>query len=108
MQTQAPLDLSALLVDAFKYMTPEIILTAMACALLVLDVITPKSKKRLIAHVAIGGVFASAISLLVLWRSVGYGAPVTSFYEMFVVDGFALALKAIFLAAAALSIAISI
>src|SRR5215831_9493944 len=101
-------ELGPLVEAAFQYMGPEIILTLVACALLVLDVITPQAKKRWIAYVGLGGVALSGLSLYRLWWSTGSTGQLYAFWDMFVVDGFAIAFKSIFLAAAAISIAISI
>src|SRR6185369_14272189 len=107
MLIESSIDWQAQMMDVGRYLLPEVILTLMACALLVLDVITPQSKKRWIGYVSIGGIVASGLSLFYLWYS-DHPAQIFKFGDMFVLDDLAIAFKAIFLIAAALSIAISI
>src|SRR5882724_1459246 len=108
MLIESSINWQAQMQDVGRYLMPEVILTLMACALLVLDVIVPHAKKRWIGYVAIGGVAASGLSLFWMWFGDRPAAQMFAFNKMFVVDDLAIAFKAIFLVAAALSIAISI
>jgi len=86
---------------------PELILTVCACAALVLEVILPYRKSKLIAYFALVSIGIAAASLVVQWWLVRANLPLTGFYGMVRIDGFALLFKAIFLIAAALAVAIS-
>ena len=108
MLIESSIDWQAQMQAVGRYLMPEVILTLMACALLVLDVVTPQSKKRWIGYVSIGGVIASGFSLFWMWYTLRPATQFFAFSDMFVIDNLAIAFKAIFLVAAALSIAISI
>src|ERR1044072_8022716 len=100
-----------------RLIVPEIILTVSACAALVMEVVLPYRKSKLTAYFALVSLGLAFISLLVLFFSMGgtltpnLQTPampdVYGFYNMIRMDGFAFLFKAIFLLAAALSIAIS-
>ncbi len=100
-----------------KLIVPEIILTICACAALVMEVVLPYRKSKLTAYFALVGIGLAFVSLLVLFWTMGgtlnpnLNTPalqgVFGFYNMIRMDGFAFLFKAIFLLAAALSIAIS-
>ena len=100
-----------------KLIVPEIILTICACAALVMEVVLPYRKSKLTAYFALLGIGLASVSLLVLFWTMGgtlnpnLNTPALpnayGFYNMIRMDGFAFLFKAIFLLAAALSIAIS-
>lgn len=90
-----------------QLIAPELILTACACVALVMEVILPYRKSKLIAYFALVSIALAAISLGVQWWYVGQSLPLNGFYGMVRIDGFALLFKAIFLTAAAFAIAIS-
>jgi NADH-quinone oxidoreductase subunit N len=100
-----------------RLIVPEIILTVSACAALVMEVVLPYRKSKWTAYFALASIGLAFISLLVLfWGMGGTLRPnlqtpalpnVFGFYNMIRMDGFAFLFKAIFLLAAALSVAIS-
>lgn len=90
-----------------KLIVPELILTFCACVALVMEVVLPYRKSKVIAYFSLSGVALAAVSLGVqFWvsRSV---LPLDGFYGMIRIDGFALVFQSIFLIGAALAIAIS-
>ena len=90
-----------------QLIAPELILTVCACIALVLEVILPYRKSKVIAYFALVGIALAAASLGVQWWYTGDILPLDGFYGMVRIDGFALIFKAIFLVAAALAIAVS-
>jgi NADH-quinone oxidoreductase subunit N len=90
-----------------QLIAPELILTICACIALVMEVILPYSKSKLIAYFALVGVGLAAISLGVQWWYLRDVLPVDGFYGMVRIDGFALLFKGVFLVSAALAIGIS-
>lgn len=96
------LNLSDLLLIA-----PELILTVCACVALVMEVILPYRKSKVIAYFAMFGTALAAASLVLQYWYSGASLPLDGFYGMIRIDGFALIFKAIFLLAAGLTIAIS-
>jgi NADH-quinone oxidoreductase subunit N len=99
-----------------QLIAPELILTAVACVALVIEVILPYKLSKWTAYFSLGGIALALVSLGV--QFVGMGgtfsfnslptlAPMDGFYGTVKVDGFALVFRAIFLIAAALAIAIS-
>src|SRR6267142_824649 len=94
-------------VNDLRLIAPELILTVCACIALVMEVILPYRKSKVIAYFALGGIGLAAVSLWLLWSSNQGGMPLDGFYGMVRIDGFSLLFKAIFLVAAALAIAIS-
>lgn len=86
---------------------PEVILTLFGCAALVLEVMLPRDRKRIVAWVSLAGVGFTAASVLIMYRAIG-GASRTGFFEMIVVDDYAVVFKLMFLVGAALSILLSI
>jgi NADH-quinone oxidoreductase subunit N len=90
-----------------QLIAPELILTACACIALVMEVILPYRKSKLIAYFALVGIALAAASLGVQWWYSQDILPLDGFYGMIRIDGFALLFKSIFLIAAALAIAIS-
>ena len=85
----------------------ELILTACACIALVMEVILPYRKSKVIAYFALIGVALAAASLGVQWWYSRDALPIDGFYGMVRLDGFALLFQAVFLIAAGLAIAIS-
>ncbi|HYE65507.1 MAG TPA: NADH-quinone oxidoreductase subunit N [Pyrinomonadaceae bacterium] len=100
-----------------QLIAPELILTACACAALIMEVILPYRKSKWTAYFCLIGVALAVISLLTLfkgvsgtylpWRVEGALPNLTGFYGTVRLDGFAFVFKLIFLLAAALAIAIS-
>lgn len=88
-----------------QLIAPELILTLCACVVLVMEVVLPYRKSKLTAYFALVGIALAALSLGVQgWYA---DLPLSGFYGMVRIDGFALVFKAIFLIAAAFAIAIS-
>jgi NADH-quinone oxidoreductase subunit N len=90
-----------------QLIVPELILTFCACVALVMEVILPYRRSKLIAYFSLAAVGLAFISLVVQWRYMGEALPFDGFYGMVRIDGFALLFKAIFLLAAGLAIGIS-
>ena len=96
-----------------QLIAPELILTVCACVALVMEVVLPYRRSRLVGYFALGGLVLAAVSLLVLgwpYLQAGESAPfaMQGFYGTIRVDGFAVVFKLIFLIAAALTVAISL
>ena len=89
-----------------QLIAPELILTVCACIALVMEVVLPYRKSKLIAYFSLVGVALAAVSLWVQFLS-SDSLPLDGFYGMIRVDGFALVFQSIFLVGAALAIAIS-
>src|SRR5438309_78096 len=103
-------------VHDLQLIAPELILTAVACLALVIEVILPYKLSKWTAYFSLAGIALALISLAAQFKSIGgsfnlnalQGVTATDgFYGMVHVDGFALVFRAIFLIAAALTIAIS-
>src|SRR6266436_6627972 len=103
-------------VHDLQLIAPELILTAIACLALVMEVILPYKLSKWTAYFSLAGIALALISLAAQFKSIGgsfnlnalQGVTATDgFYGMVHVDGFALVFRAIFLIAAALTIAIS-
>ena len=90
-----------------QLIAPELILTVCACVALVMEVILPYRKSKVTAYFALVSIGLAAASLGIQWWLVRASLPLTGFYGMVRIDGFALLFKAIFLIAAALAVAIS-
>jgi NADH-quinone oxidoreductase subunit N len=90
-----------------QLIAPELILTTCACVALVMEVILPYRKSKVIAYFALIGVALAAASLGVQFWYSRDALPIDGFYGMVRLDGFALLFQAVFLIAAALAIAIS-
>src|SRR5437016_7983695 len=108
---------SLISVHDLQLIAPELILTAIACLALVMEVILPYKLSKWTAYFSLAGIALALISLAAQFKSIGgtfslnalQGVTATDgFYGMVHVDGFALLFRAIFLIAAALAIAISI
>src|SRR6266404_4658350 len=90
-----------------QLIAPELILTVCGCLALVMEVVLPYRKSKLVAYFSLLGVGLAAISLGLLWSSNRSALPLDGFYGMVRIDGFALVFKAIFLIASALAILIA-
>lgn len=90
-----------------QLIAPELILTVCACLALVMEVVLPYRKSKLVAYFSLAGVVLAFVSLGVQWWYVGDSLPFDGFYGMIRIDGFALLFKAIFLVSAGLAVAIS-
>jgi NADH-quinone oxidoreductase subunit N len=110
-------DFEAIVRQTQQLITPEVILTLFACAALVLDVMLPREQKRVVAWVSLVGVGMSLISLLMMYFRVEFShglsvthnaAARTGFFDMIVIDDYALVFKLMFLIGAGLSILLSI
>jgi NADH-quinone oxidoreductase subunit N len=87
---------------------PEIQLTLFACFVLVIEVFLPStSKRRGLAYLSLAGVALAALGLWQVWQQYA-GLPRLIFYEMYIIDNLAIALKSILLLAAGLSILLSL
>ncbi len=86
---------------------PELILTVCACAALVMEVVLPYKKSRWVGHFALAATVLAGASLVVQWQGSAGLLPLSGFYGTIRVDGFALLLQAIFLVAAALTLAVA-
>jgi NADH-quinone oxidoreductase subunit N len=100
-----------------QLIAPELILTAIACVVLVMEVILPYKLSKWTAYFSLAGVALAFVSVGALFVNASgtfrLGSLQTlvvtdGFYGMVRIDGFALLFKTIFLIAAALAIAISI
>src|SRR6267143_4525841 len=101
-------------VHDLQLIAPELILTAIACLALVMEVILPYKLSKWTAYFSLGGIALALISLVAQFKSMGGTFSLSAlptatdgFYGMVHIDGFALVFRAIFLIAAALAIAIS-
>lgn len=90
-----------------QLIAPELILTVCACIALVMEVVLPYRKSKVIAYFSLAGVALAFTSLGVQYWFTGDALPLTGFYGTIRIDGFALVFKSIFLIGAALAIAIS-
>src|SRR6266508_4515314 len=108
---------SLITVHDLQLIAPELILTAIACLALVMEVILPYKLSKWTAYFSLAGIALAMVSLGAQFVSMGGTfrlaalqklSPLDGFYGMVRIDGFALLFKAIFLLAAALAIAISI
>jgi NADH-quinone oxidoreductase subunit N len=86
---------------------PELIMTVGACLALVMEVLLPYKKSRWVGYFALASIALAALSLVVTWTSYGANFPLTGFYGMVRIDGFAVVFKLIFLLGAALTISVS-
>jgi len=95
--------------QAVQLIMPEMILTLFACAALVLDVMLPRDRKQIVAWVSLAGVALTLASLgLLYFGLVRKVQSQTGFYDMIVVDNYAVVFKLMFLIGAGLSILLSI
>src|ERR671926_375965 len=89
-----------------RLIAPEIILSICACVALVIEVVLPYRLSRWTGYFALG-----ATVLVLGWpllSGADAGSALTGFYGTVKVDGFAVVFKLIFLAAAALTCAVSL
>ncbi|MFY9621532.1 MAG: NADH-quinone oxidoreductase subunit N [Pyrinomonadaceae bacterium] len=100
-----------------QLIAPELILTVVACVVLVMEVVLPYRLSKWTAYFSLVGIALALVSLGALFLTIGgtfrFGnltalTPLDGFWGMVRIDGFALLFKGIFLIAAALAIAISI
>jgi NADH-quinone oxidoreductase subunit N len=106
---QATTDLQAIARQTVQLIMPEVILTLFACGALVLDVLLPRHHKRWVAWTCLAGLGFAFISLGILYTDiVRKGLPRVAFFEMIVLDNYAVMFKAILLIGAALSVLLSI
>src|SRR2546422_1483131 len=83
-----------------QLIAPELILTVCACITLVMEVVLPYRKSKVIAYFSLVGVALAALSLGVQWWYSRDVLPLDGFYGMIRIDGFALVFQSIFLIAA--------
>ncbi|MGH9932469.1 MAG: NADH-quinone oxidoreductase subunit N [Pyrinomonadaceae bacterium] len=89
-----------------QLIAPELILTVCGCLALVMEVVLPYRKSKVIAYFSLAGIGLASVSLVVqYWSRAAF--PIDGFYGMIRIDGFALVFQSIFLIGAALAIAIS-
>jgi len=89
-----------------QLIAPELILAVCACFALVMEVVLPYRKRKVIASFSLVGIALAGVSLVVQYGSRA-SFPLDGFYGMIRIDGFALVFQGIFLIGAALAIAIS-
>src|SRR5437016_8246075 len=96
-----------------QLIAPELILTAIACVALVMEVILPYKLSKWTAWFSLAGIGLALISLVMQFRTMAGGLSLNNlqsltaldgFFGMIRIDGFALLFNAIFLIAAALAI----
>src|SRR5260370_21801531 len=90
-----------------QLIAPELILAVIACVALVMEVILPYKHGKVTAYFSLIGIALACASLFLLWSGNRDALPLTGFYGMIRIDGFAIVFKAIFLIGAALAIAIA-
>src|SRR5258708_35346944 len=98
---------SAFNVSDLQMIAPELILSVIACVALVMEVILPYKLGKVTAYFSLIGIALAFASLVLLWSGNRDGLPLTGFYGMIRIDGFAIVFKGIFLISAALAIAIA-
>ncbi|MFY9554059.1 MAG: NADH-quinone oxidoreductase subunit N [Blastocatellia bacterium] len=101
-------DFETIALQAVQLIMPEGVLTLFACAALILDVMLPRNSKRVVGWVSLAGVAFAFGSLWILYSGIVVkGAPRTAFFDMIVLDSYAVVFKSMFLIGAALSILLS-
>jgi NADH-quinone oxidoreductase subunit N len=90
-----------------QMIAPELILSVIACVALVMEVILPYKLGKVTAYFSLIGIALAFASLVLLWSGNRDSLPLTGFYGMIRIDGFAIVFKGIFLISAALAIAIA-
>ncbi|HEX8070449.1 MAG TPA: NADH-quinone oxidoreductase subunit N [Pyrinomonadaceae bacterium] len=95
-------------VRELQLLAPELILTVCACVVLVMSVVLPNKRGRLTGHFALVATALAAASLAAQWYANSYVLPLSGFYGMIRVDGFAILFRAIFLVAAALTVCVAL
>lgn len=102
-------DWRALVEQAITLLMPEMIIIAVACFLLVLELWLSEQQRRWSAYVSMAGLLAGSVSLVQLFRLVRItDSAIPGFYDTYVVDEFSLVFKAIFLLVALFTVALSI
>ena len=86
----------------FYYLLPELVLTAGALLLLIVDVLLPRAWDRVLAWLAVGVLAASAAALILTGQD-----TLTIARGTLAVDGFGLFFKIVFLAAASMTVMMS-
>ncbi len=102
------LDWTTLVAETRALVMPEVVLTLFGCLALILDVLLARKDHRLIAYTSLGGVALAAASTVSIWAVNRDALPRLGFFNMIVVDEFALVFKGVVLLALGLSIALSI
>lgn len=106
---QTTISLAEVAREAAELILPEAMLVLFGCAALVLDVMLPRARKQIVAWVSLTGVGMSLASLTVLYfMAVGTRAPSGVFFDMLVLDNYAVVFKLVLLIGAGLSILLSI
>src|SRR6266849_11160260 len=90
-----------------QLIAPELILSVIACVVLVMEVILPYKLGKVTAYFSLIGIALAFASLFLLWSGNRDSLPLTGFYGLIRIDGFAIVFKGIFLISAALAIAIA-
>src|SRR5260370_38324376 len=90
-----------------QMIAPELILSVIACVALVMEVILPYKLGKVTAYFSLIGIALAFASLVLLCSGNRDGLPLTGFYGMTRLDGFAIVFKGIFVISAALAIAIA-
>ena len=73
-----------------QLIAPELILSVIACVALVIEVILPYRQGKVTAYFSLAGIGLAAASLFALWSVNRDSLPLTGFYGMIRIDGFAL------------------
>lgn len=82
---------------------PELIMTALICLVVLIDLVIPKRHKSAVGLISLAGVLIAVIPTIGL-----IGQTISTFSGMFLVDGFAVFFKLVFLTVTALTILISL
>ena len=85
---------------------PEILMTVLACGLLLVDLFISEERKRLVGYMALAGVVVVGIVTATYWIGLDHAA--TTFSGAFVMDRFAVIFKEIFLFSTAITILLSL
>jgi NADH-quinone oxidoreductase subunit N len=105
---QSSVDFQAIARQTAQLIMPEVILTVFGCAALVIDVMLPRERKKVVGWLSLAGCVFSLASLgIVYFKIAAKGVPRTGFFNMIVIDDYAVAFKVMFLIGAALSILLS-
>jgi NADH-quinone oxidoreductase subunit N len=92
----------------FKPVAPELILVGAAIVLLLMDALRPRDDQRPLALLALGGIAGAAAYSIYLWSWVGKaGRPAAVLGNMVAADKFAVFLRLIVLAVAAIGVLLS-
>lgn len=103
------LDWRLLVEQGATLLMPEIIIVLFACFALVFELMLTEQQRRRTAYLSLAGLGAASVSLYQMYTNVkAAGGSISGFYDMYVVDNFALVFKAIFLLVAIFTIALSV